>query len=306
MRGRLSALLPELKQHKFTYLFLLPTVIYYVIFSYVPMYGITIAFKDYQLKKGILGSPWVGFEKFEMLFRDSDFWHAVRNTVEISSMSILITFPIPVLLAVLFNELRDGKFRKGLQTVYTFPHFLSWIIVANLMINFLGSSGVVNSLLEMIGAHTVDFLSTPSLFRPLLYATGMWKEAGWGCIVYIAAIASINPELYEAAMVDGANRFQRMVYITWAGIRSMVVVFFLYAIGGIMNASFDQIFNLYNPVVKPVAEVIDTYIYNITFNSTMFDFGYSTAVGLFKSVINFLLLIAADRFAKLSGERGIF
>ena len=199
----------------------------------------------------------------------------------------------------------DGRFKKVLQTVFTLPHFFSWIIISGIVMNLLNYNGAVNNLLAAIGIEKIGFLGTPDLFRPLLYASSIWKEAGWGTIIYLAAISSIDPTLYEAAVVDGANRFHRIRFITWPGIQSTVIILLILSVGGVMNAGFDQIFNLYNPTVYDKGDIIDTYIYRVTFQSIA-DFGFSTAVGLFKSVINLTLLLSANRFARLFENGRVF
>jgi len=270
------------------------------------MYGVLLAFKDFKTNLGILRSPWIGLQHFEYIVNDPFFWQAFRNTIFISVGRIIFQFPFPIILAILLNEMVFVRYKKVLQTIYTFPHFLSWVIVAGIVKNFLMLDGPVNKILLLLGLDKpINFLAIPSIFRPILYATEIWKGAGWNSIIYLAAIATINHELYEAAIVDGANRFRRIIHITLPSIRDTIVLLLLLSIANVMNAGFDQIFNMYNPVVKSISEIIDTYIYNITFLARP-DFGYSTAVGLFKSVINLLLLVIGDRCAKALGSRGIF
>ncbi len=303
---RLKKYVGSIFANKYTYMLIFPALVFYAIFSYYPMYGIVMAFKDFKVNLGILRSPWIGFENFEWLIKDKFFWEAFRNTVIISISRIIIQFPGPIILALMLNEMFLKKTKKIYQTIYTFPNFLSWVIVAGIVKNFLAIGGPLNGLLAMVGVEEpINFLIIPEIFRPILYATDIWKGVGWGSIIYLAAMSSINPELYEAAIIDGANRFRRIYHITLPGIREVAVLLLLFAVAGVMNAGFDQIFNLYNPVVRPVSEIIDTYIYEITFRSKP-DFGFSTAVGLFKSVINLVLLVSADRTAKLMGARGIF
>jgi putative aldouronate transport system permease protein len=301
-----KSLWQEIKANKHIYFFLLPGIAFLIIFSYVPMYGITLAFKTFMVNKGILGSPWVGLDNFKNLFSDSMFWNAFVSTFKMGFFYILTGFSAPLILAILINEVVSAKFKKTLQTIYTFPNFLSWVVVGGLMINFLSANGVINTLFDSLGFAKYEFLSDTNLIRPLLYMSNVWKGAGWGAIIYLAAIASINPEMYEAAIVDGANRFHRVIYITWPCIKSTAVILLILSFGGIMNNGFDQILNMTNPIVRDSTEVMDTYIYNITFNSASFDYGFSTAAGLFKSGLNFIFLIAADRIAKVLGEGGLF
>lgn len=287
------------------YLLLLPGLIWYTIFCYIPIGGLSLAFKDYKANLGIWGSPWVGLANYDFVMRDPDFFQALVNTIVISLSRLIFQFPVPIILALLINEIRSTRYRKVLQTVFTFPHFLSWVIIASIMLNLLGNSGTVNSVLKVFGMEPVNFLGDESLFRPLLYISENWKSAGWSAIIYMAAIAGIDTEQYEAATIDGAGRLQKMLYITLPSIKATIVVMFILAVGGIMNAGFDQIFNLSNAAVRDVSDILDTYIYRITFQSSA-DFSFSTAIALFKSIINFIFLISCDRISKLVGETGLF
>ncbi|MEG0692901.1 MAG: ABC transporter permease subunit [Oscillospiraceae bacterium] len=302
-----SRLWKEILKNKYIYLILIPGLIYYVIFAYGPMYGLIIAFKDYQIREGILGSPWNGLDNFRRIFKDYEFYIALKNTLVISFSRIIIQFPVPIILALFLNELKEGIYKKTLQTVLTFPNFLSWVVVSSILINLLSNAGAVNSLIALFGFERQNFLADSDLFRPLLYVTEIWKSAGWGSIIYLAAISAISPELYEAATIDGANKIQKMIFITWPSILPTVVVMLILSVGGVMNAGFDQIFNMQNPAVREVSDILDTYIYRITFG-TGTDFGFSTGVGLFKSVVNFILLISFDKISRIiSGHsNGIF
>lgn len=287
------------------YVLLLPGLIWYTIFCYMPMGGLSLAFKTYKANLGIWMSPWVGLQNYEFVFRDPDFFRALGNTVVISFCRILFQFPVPIILALLINEIRGQRYKKVLQTIYTFPHFLSWVIVASIMLNLLGNNGTVNAMLGALGMEPINFLGDEKIFRPMLYITENWKGAGWSAIIYMAAISGIDTEQYEAADIDGAGRLKKMLYITLPCIKPTIVVMFILAVGGIMNAGFDQIFNLSNPAVRDVSDILDTYIYRITFQSSA-DFSFSTAIALFKSVINFIFLISCDRISKLVGENGLF
>lgn len=303
-KSYLSNLGKQIIKNKYIYLILLPGVMYYIIFSYVPMYGIQLAFKDFMINKGILGSPFVGLDKFKYVLADDLFWRAFKNTLIISFGKLIFVFPVPILLAILINEVSDGRFKKFMQTVFTFPHFLSWVIVSGIVLNIFNSTGAINNLISTLGFEKQNFLVNLFLFRPLLFITEAWKETGWSSIIYLAAITTINPEIYEAAVLDGANRFQKIFHITWPGIKSTVVILLILTIGSTMTSGFDQIFNLYNPVVYAVSDIIDTYIYRVTFQGST-DFGFSTAMGLFKSVINFALLLSANKIAKKLGNEGL-
>lgn len=295
------------QQYKYHYLMLLPVVTWYILFCYLPMYGITLALKTFDFSKGILGSPWVGFEHFQSLMKDTEFWNAFQNTVIISLSKLIIHFPLPILLAIIMNEFSRSRARKVFQTMFTFPHFISWVVLAGILTNILSNDGIYTQLMALLGIETSSPLVSESQFRPMLYITHVWKEIGWDSIIYMAALAGINPELYEAAEMDGASRFQRLRYIAWPGIRSTVAILFVLTVGGLMSlgSSFDQIFNLYSSPVFSVADTIDTYVYRTTFTVGA-DFGYMTSVGLLKSVINLGLLVAANMAVKKMGEQGLY
>lgn len=294
----------EVAKHKYLYLLIAPVLVYYILFAYLPMYGIILAFKDFDYSKGITGSPWVGFKHFHEVFQYSDFWKAFNNTLIISGGRLLFEFPAPIILALLLNEMTRNRLKKFYQTVLTFPHFLSWVILGGIITNLLGDSGVFNQLLLSLGFEKINVLVDPSSFRYLLFISDTWREIGWSAILYLAAIAGINPELYEAAHVDGANRFQQLKAVTWPSIRYTASILFILAVGNAMNGGFDQIFNLYNSVVYDVADVLDTYVYRFTF-ITGDSFSISTAVGLIKSIINFALLFGANYLVRYFGEEGV-
>ena len=287
----------SIKEHRYIYLLVLPSLVYLIIFYYLPIYGIQLAFKDYNIAKGIWGSQWVGLRHFKLLMADSDFWFAFRNTIVISLQRLAVSFPIPIILAIVLNEVREGAFKRVLQTIYTFPHFLSWLVISGIILNIFSSAGVINNFLAMLGFERQMFLAQPALFRPLLYFLANWKESGWSAIIFLATISGINPELYEAAIVDGANRWHKIIHITWPSIATTVVILFILSLGGVMDAGFDQIFVLQNPLVREVADIIDTYLYRITFDSAP-DFGFSAAIGLFRSLINFILLYVSNFLVK--------
>lgn len=303
--GKGKQLFRRIWKNKTIYIVLLPALVWYLVFVYVPMGGLMLAFKDYKANLGILGSPWTGLKHFENLFRDVDFWQSVGRTLKINVIRLLVTFPVPVIIALLFNELRMRKYKKVLQTVFTFPHFLSWIIIASVLRNVLAYDGIVNSIIGLCGGDVVNFLGNKRMFQPMLYLTDIWKEAGWGSIIYLAAISGIDQEQYEAADIDGASRWQKMIRITLPNIMPTIAVMFILAAGGIMGAGFDQIFNMTNAAVRESGEILDMYIYRITFQATP-NFGFSMAVSLFRSVVNMVLLVIADRGSRLFGGNGLF
>ena len=286
-------------------LLMLPVVAYYVIFSYIPMAGIVIAFKEYRLLDGIWGSPWVGLKQFEVLFQTPSFFEVLRNTVVISALRILFGFPAPILLALLLNELRSEKYKRVIQTISYLPHFLSWVVLAGIFLQFLSpSSGPINILLTKMGFQPIYFLGQPSTFVPTIIATGIWQSIGWGSIIYLAAISGISPELYESALLDGANRLQRIWYITLPSIAPTIVVLFILNMGSILNGGFDQIFNLYNDAVMSVADILDTYVYRR--GLTGLQYSYAAAVGLFKNGIGFLVVFATNLFARKLGDASLW
>jgi putative aldouronate transport system permease protein len=304
-RNGKSSLPARIWRYKTVYIVLLPALVWYLIFVYIPMGGLILAFKDYKVNLGILGSPWVGLENYQNVFKDIEFFYAIGRTLKINILRLLITFPVPVLLALLFNELKLVRYKKALQAVFTFPHFLSWIIIAGVLRNVLAYDGVVNNLIGLFGGSSISFLGSKQLFQPMLYLTDIWKEAGWGTIIYLAAISGIDQEQYEAADIDGASRWQMMTRITVPNIMPTIAIMFILTTGGIMNAGFDQIFNMTNAAVRDVGEILDMYIYRITFQAPP-DFGFSMAISLLRSLVNMLLLIIADRGSKILGGNGLF
>lgn len=294
-------------QYKYFYLMVLPVLVWYVLFSYAPMYGVTLAFKTYDYSGGILGSPWVGFQHFQNILTDADFRTAFKNTMIISLMKLVIHFPMPIILAILLNEFSRNRAKRFFQTVLTFPHFISWVVLAGIISILLSRDGAINQIVMLFGFDSISPLTDAAWFRPILYITHVWREVGWDSIIYLAALAGINPELYEAAEMDGANRFQRLLNIAWPGMKSTVAILLILHVGQLLSqgASFDQIFNLYSSPVYSVADVIDTYIYRTSFQVGG-DFGYMTAAGLIKSVISLALLALANTIVKRMGEEGLY
>lgn len=278
-------------------LLFLPGVFYYIVFHYSPMYGVTIAFKDYHILKGINGSPWAGLEHFRMLFALKGFWDVFTNTILISFYKLVFGFPAPILFALLLNELRSILFKRVIQTVSYLPHFISWVILAGIFIQFLSPSiGPVNIALKSLGFEPVYFLADSNWFRTILVSTDIWKDLGWGSIIYLAALAGVHPELYEAARVDGANRFAQAKYVTLPGLVPTIVIMFIFAVGKLITDDFDQVFNLYNAAVYDVGDVISTYTYRSGLENMQYSF--ATAVGLFKNIIAFVLVVATNQIAR--------
>lgn len=303
MKNKKKSIWMEMWHSRYIYLMLLPFFVWLIIFHYGPMYGILLAFKKYNARRGIWGSDWVGLDNFRRIFITPMAVSSIRNTVLISLGRLIIQFPSPIVLAILINEMRGKRLKKVYQTIFTFPHFLSWVVVSAILTNFLSLNGAINLLLTWLGLDKVNFLTNRPLFVSMLFATGIWKGIGWSAIIYMAAIAGIDPTLYDAARVDGATRWQQIWHITLTGIRSTIAIVFILDVGGLMNAGFDQIFNMRNAVVSSAVEILDTYVYGITFAASP-NYGFATAVGLFKSVINFALLMLANQTVGwLTGEK---
>ena len=289
---------------KYLMLMILPAIVFYIIFCYVPMYGVLMAFKNFKPKLGIWASPWNGVDNFIKVFEEPKFWLAFRNTLIIGSVKIVISFVAAILIALLLNELRMRRVKKTVQTIVTFPHFLSWVVVAGFVFSLFSYNGAVNSLIAAIGGSRTNFLADKYFFFGLIFASDIWKEAGWGSIIYLATMAGIPQDQYEAADIDGATRMQKIWHITLPGIKATAILLLIMSVGGVLSAGFDQILNLGNPLIREDVNIIDTYIYyhaSVGSDSA----GVGTAIGLFKSVIGFTLVIIVDRIAKACGERGI-
>lgn len=290
-------LLRKIFMRKEIYLMILFPLVHLIIFAYVPMYGISLAFKDYLPKYGIIGSPNVGFEHFETLLSSPMFGRAIRNTLTISGLNLIISFPIPIILSLMLNEFQHARYKKWIQTAIYLPNFISWVIIGELARQlFQTDGGIVNNIIVAMGGQPISFLTSTEWFYPLLLILSNWKGAGYGTILYLACLAGVDPNLYEAARIDGASRFRQVWSISIPSMLSIVVLQFLMSIGNIMNAGFDPIFNLYNIATYPVADIIDTYVYRLGLQEMQFEM--STALGLFKTVVNFVLIIGANVLAK--------
>jgi putative aldouronate transport system permease protein len=279
------------------YLMLLPTIIWLLVFLYKPMYGLQIAFKDYSIFRGVAASPWVGLEHFQTLFNNDQFLRAVKNTIIISFYGLIFGFPMPILLALMFNEVLNQTFKKTLQTVVYLPHFISSVIIAGIVITaFSPSAGIVNTILGWFGMDSVYFLTKPEWFRPIFVGTGIWQEAGFQSIVYLAAIAGVSPTLYESAVVDGASRWQMVWKITVPSILPTIIIMLIIRIGNILEVSFEMIVLLYQPATYQTADVVNTFIYRQGLQGGQYDF--AAAAGLFNAVVAFVLVMAANTISK--------
>ncbi len=287
----------HLKREWQLYVMLLPLIIWLLLFLYKPMYGLQVAFKDYSIFKGVANSPWIGFEHFETLFGNDQFIRAIRNTVIISFWTLVIGFPVPILLALMFNEILNATYKKWSQTIVYLPHFISSVIIAGIVITaFSPSAGIVNTFLGWFGVEPIYFLTKAEWFRPIFVGTGIWQEAGFQSIVYLAAIAGVSPTLYESAVVDGASRWQMMWKITIPSIMTTIIIMLIIRIGNILEVSFEMIILLYQPATYETADVVNTFIYRQGLQAGQYDF--AAAAGLFNAVIAFVLVISANALSR--------
>lgn len=293
------------KKNKWLYIFLIPGIAYFIIFHYIPMYGVSIAFLDYNPVAGMLESKFIGLENFKLLFQSDNFLKVFRNSLWISILRILWGFPIPIMIAVMLNEIRLKKFSRFAQTALYMPHFISWVVLSGIVINLLSpANGAVNQLLNTFGVEPIAFLQNEKYFRSILVITDIWKEAGWGAIVYIAAISGIDTEMFEAAKVDGVTMMQKIRYIILPSITPTIVVLFILRLGSILRNGFEQIFMLYSTPVYDVADVFETFTYRIGLGQGQF--GFATAVGLFQSVVGLILVLTTNKISKKIGEGGLW
>lgn len=302
---RMKQLAKQYWKYRYLMMLLIPSVVILIIFKYVPMYGVTIAFKNFKLRQGILGSPWVGFEVFEKVFSMPVFWTAFKNTAILGVMNLIVGFPLPILLALLLNEIQNERYKKILQTLSYLPHFVSWITLSGLFIQlFSPSTGPVAGLFRLFGAEPYYFMGEVKTFRWVLVATGAWKGVGWGSIVYLAALSGVDQEMYEAALIDGANRFQRVWYITLPSILPTVTIMLILRAGSILADNFDQIYNMSNSAMYEVANVLGVYTYELGLKNMRY--AESTAVSLFLNVISLGLVLLTNYVSTKVNDYGIW
>lgn len=296
----------QIYKQKELFLILLVPVMFLIVFHYVPIYGILIAFKDYSYRFGIIGSPWNNFAHFKSLFNDPFFYRIFWNTVILNIYNLVFAFPAPIILALLLNEVKNQRFKKISQSISYLPNFMAWTVLAVIITELVSPQrGVTAFFADLLNIKTnFNVLTNPGTFRGFLVITGIWKDVGWGSVIYLAALSGVNISMYEAAEVDGASRFQKVIHISIPSIMPIIVILFILRIGSIMNAGFDQIFNLYNPLVYEVADVIDTYVYRSGILEGKYD--VSTAVGLFKNVVGVLLMIITNFFVRRVNEYGLW
>lgn len=295
-------------KYRWLHLFILPAVVYFIIFKYIPMGGIIIAFKNYKGGAGgfaaMFSAEWVGFDHFLTFFKSSNFIRVVSNTLIISLYRLIFSFPAPIILAILLNEIHNSKFKRTVQTITYLPYFLSWVVIGGILSSLLSTDGgVINAALKIFNIEPIGFLTDERFFRGVLVISDVWKNLGYNSIIYLAAITGINEELYEAARIDGANRFAQMRYITLPGIGEIVAVMLILTVGTILNDNFEQIYNLYSPAVYSVSDTFETFTYRVGIQNAKFS--YATAIGLLKSVIALVLVLFSNRAAKKFGSEGL-
>jgi putative aldouronate transport system permease protein len=294
----------EWKQRKWLYAMSLPGLAVLIIFAYIPMYGILISFKSYKVNLGIMGSPWVGLQWFRQFFSNPFAFRIIRNTFILGIYSLVFGFPAPIILALLFNELKNGRFKKTIQTLSYYPNFVSTVIIVGFLYTFCASDGLFNVILHFFGHETINFISDAKWFRFLFISSGIWQSVGFGTIIYLAALSGIDPTFYDVAEIDGANRFQKLLSVTLPHIQPTIVILFILAVGGVFNADSQKILLLYNPQTYETADVIGTYVYREGIQGARFE--YSSAVGLFQTFINFFFLVTANQIAKKLNDTSLF
>ncbi len=302
--GKLHRMLRDLRLNKYLYIMILPVIAFYLVFCYAPMYGVIIAFKDFAPMKGIMGSRWVGLLYFRQFFTSIYAWRTIRNTLLLSIYSLLWGFPAPILLALLLNEVKHIAFKKVVQTVTYLPHFISLIVACGLIVNFTQQQGLINNLIAMLGGQRVLFLQKPEWFRTIYIGSGIWQEIGWGSIIYLAALGGIDTELYEAAAMDGAGRWKQTIHVTLPGIMPTIVILLIMNIGHLMSVGYEKVILLYNPLTYTTADIISSFVYRMGLQN--FNYGYATAVGLFNSVVNLVLLVAANFISRKVNETSLW
>jgi putative aldouronate transport system permease protein len=295
----------RIKREKFIYFLVSPGLVLLIVYSYLPMFGVAIAFQDYSPFKGALGSPWVGFKHFRTIFGDKEVVDVIIRTLYISFLQIVIIFPLPIVLSLMLNEVRKSLYKRIVQTIVYLPHFLSWVIIISIVTIFFKGGGLINQALHaLFGIDPIPFLTSKGWFIPMLLFEQIWKETGWGTIIFLAALAGVNQDLYEAAIMDGAGRFKQVRHITLPAIRSVIVILMILQLGSVLSVGYEQIFLMLNPLNRSYGNVLDTYVYFKGIKDG--DYSFAAAVGLFKSTVGLILILLANKTAKRFGESGFF
>lgn len=300
-----ASIFTNLRKYKFLYLMIFPGLLYFIIFKYLPMGGMVIAFQDYQPYQGILGSPWVGFKHFIRLFTEPTFFMLLSNTLILFAMNIIFFFPLPIILALMLNEVRHRMFKNAIQTIIYIPHFMSWVIIVSITYVFLTvDGGVLNEVIAALGGKKISFLTSPEWLRPMYIGQIIWKEVGWSTIIYLSAITVVDTQLYEAAEMDGANRLRKIWHVTLPAIRPVIITLLILKIGSTLDLGFEHMYLLLNSLNREVAEIFDTYIYTAGLKNGQLS--YSTTVGIFKGIVGLILVMLSNRLAKKMGEDGVY
>lgn len=295
----------NLRKYKFLYLMIFPGLLYFILFKYLPMGGMVIAFQDYQPYQGILGSPWVGFKHFIRLFTEPTFFMLLSNTLILFAMNIIFFFPLPIILALMLNEVRHRFFKNAIQTIIYIPHFMSWVIIVSITYVFLTvDGGVLNEVIAALGGKKISFLTSPEWLRPMYIGQIIWKEVGWSTIIYLSAITVVDTQLYEAAEMDGAGRLRKIWHVTLPAIRPVIITLLILKIGSTLDLGFEHMYLLLNSLNREVAEIFDTYIYTAGLKNGQLS--YSTTVGIFKGIVGLILVMLSNRLAKKMGEDGVY
>lgn len=294
----------QLYKGRHVYIMMLPVMAYYIIFHYWPMYGVIIAFKDFRPLKGILGSEWIGFANFIDFFNSYYFWNLIRNTLLLSIYSLIWGFPAPIILALLLNEVKNKYFKSTVQTISYLPHFISMVVIVGMMLDFLSTNGLINNIIVMLGGESYQYMGDPDWFRTIYVASGIWQGVGWGSIIYLAALSGVDPQLYEAAVVDGAGRWKQMIHITLPSIAPTIIILLIMDMGRIMNVGFEKVLLMQNPLNKETSNIIATFVYERGLIQN--DFSYSTAVGLFNNIISLALLVAVNNISRRVTETSLW
>lgn len=302
--SKFSLPLKKINQSKYLYLIFLLPFCYYILFQYIPMYGITIAFKDYNIVEGILGSPWVGLEHFKKILSDEYFWKLVRNTLLLNVYGLIFGFPAPIILALLLNEVRNQVFKRFVQSVSYLPHFISTVVVAGMIVNFLTTDGIINQIIGYFGGEPIQFMMASEWFRTIFVSSDIWQNIGWGSIIFLAALSGVDPELYDAAKIDGANRWHQLWSITLPSISATISIMLILQLGNMMSIGFEKIILLYNGSIYETADVLSTFVYRRGLLGS--DFSYATAVDLFQAVVGLILLVSANKLSRRISNSGLW
>jgi putative aldouronate transport system permease protein len=304
MPTRMQVLCKDLLKNKYIYLMMLPGVLYYIVFHYIPMYGATIAFKNFTPVAGVWGSEWIGFKHFQDFFNSYYFFRIIKNTLLINFFSLLFGFPAPIILAMLLNEVRKHWFKRTVQTLTYIPHFVSVMVISGLIVDFTSKNGLINDIIAWFGGTRANLLMNEELFRTIFISSGIWQEIGWGSIIYLAALSGIDQEQYDAANIDGAGRFRQMLSVTLPGIMPTIIILLILRIGHMMDVGFEKVILLYNPSTYATADVISSFVFRKGIVDA--NYSYSAAIGLFNSLINFVLLIGANKLSRKYSDSSLW